>query len=110
MFFRNIPYIYHVVKKRTHRMLGTARPVLFSLPVWESRMSCGQGHRNLQENCIFCSGRVKTDTVLRIIAGNKAFREQLLALSAAMLCRQACIHDASASTDCKAQDRKRISC
>lgn len=73
MFFRNIPYIYHVVKKRTHRMLGTVRPVLFSLPVWESRMSCGQGHRNLQENCIFCSGRVKTDTVLRIIAGNKAF-------------------------------------
>lgn len=54
-------------------MLGTARPVLFSLPVWESRMSCGQGHRNHQDNCIFCSGRVKADAALRIIIGNKAF-------------------------------------
>lgn len=70
MFFCNILYIYCIIKKRTHRMLGTARPVLFSLPVWESRMSCGQGHRNHQDNCIFCSGRVKTDTVLRIIADN----------------------------------------
>ena len=73
MFFCNILYIYRIIKKRTHRMLGTAPPVLFSLPVWESRMSCGQGHRNHQDNCIFSSGRVKTDAVLRIIAGNKAF-------------------------------------
>ena len=73
MFFCNILYIYRIIKKRTHRMLGTARHVLFSLPVWESRMSCGQGHRNHQDNCIFSSGRVKTDAVLRIIAGNKAF-------------------------------------
>lgn len=42
MFFCNILYIYCIIKKRTHRMLGTARPVLFSLPVWESRMSCGK--------------------------------------------------------------------
>ncbi len=59
-------------------MLGTARPVLFSLPVWESRMSCGQGHRNLQEKCIFCSGRVKADAALRIIIGNKAFSQTIV--------------------------------
>lgn len=75
MFFCNILYIYRIIKKRTHRMLGTARPVLFSLPVWESRMSCGQGHRNHQDNCIFCSGRVKADAVLRIIGGNQSIFE-----------------------------------
>lgn len=54
-------------------MLGTARPVLFSLRLGITHELPGQGHRNHQDNCIFCSGRVKTDTVLRIIADNKAF-------------------------------------
>lgn len=73
MFFSQYPIYLSCRKEKDAPHVGYGSSRSFFPSCLDSRMSCGQGHRNLQENCIFCSGRVKTDTVLRIIAGNKAF-------------------------------------